>query len=85
MATLLGLDLAAFRSRYVQSDGVTLKEGLGHRCVFLQDGREAGCSVYSARPQKCREWPFWREMLHDERLRSLVVRTCPGIVLDEGS
>lgn len=83
MAELLGLELAAFRSRYVQADGTTLKEGLGHRCVFLQDGRAAGCSVYAARPQKCREWPFWPEVRTDPRLFELVVRTCPGIELDE--
>lgn len=82
IAFRLGLDLAAFRSRYLAADGQTLKDGLGHRCVFLQDGREAGCSIYEARPQKCREWPFWPEVRTDEKLRELVLRTCPGIVRD---
>lgn len=82
IAALLGLEVAAFRSRYLQPDGVTLKDGLGHRCVFLQDGAPAGCSIYEARPQRCREWPFWPELRHDARLRELVLRTCPGIVAD---
>ncbi len=79
IAALLGLDVDAFRSRYLQPDGVTLKDGLGGRCVFLQDGAQAGCSIYAARPQRCRDWPFWPELLTDARLRELVVRTCPGI------
>ena len=54
-------------------------DGLGHRCVFLDDGAEARCSIYPVRPHKCREWPFWPELLHDERLRALVERTCPGV------
>lgn len=82
IARHLGMDLAAFRSRHVQGDGRTLKDGLGHRCVFLQDGREAGCSIYEVRPRKCREWPFWPEALTDPSLRELVLRTCPGIVPD---
>lgn len=79
IALHLGLDAAAVRSRYVQSDGVRLKEGLGNRCVFLADGAEAACSIYPARPAKCREWPFWPEVRDHPELRRLVVRTCPGI------
>ncbi|MGE3173220.1 MAG: YkgJ family cysteine cluster protein [Planctomycetota bacterium] len=78
----LGLDEPAFRTRYLQPDGRTLKDGLGHRCVFLQDGAAAACSIYPARPQRCREWPFWPELLADAALRQLVLRTCPGIVAD---
>jgi Fe-S-cluster containining protein len=76
---VLGIAESACRSRYLQPDGVTLKAGLGQRCVFLQDGATAGCSIYPARPQRCRDWPFWPEILTDARLRALVLRTCPGI------
>jgi hypothetical protein len=31
IAAFLGLDEHAFRARYVQADGATLKEGLGNR------------------------------------------------------
>lgn len=79
IAAQLGLDDAAFRSRYLQPDGERLKDGLGNRCVFLQDGAQAGCSVYSVRPTKCRQWPFWPELLHDAHLLELVRRSCPGI------
>jgi Fe-S-cluster containining protein len=80
IAARLGMSLAGFRSRYLQSDGVTLKDGLGGRCAFLQEGREAGCSIYDVRPQQCRDWPFSPRLLADKDLLALVRRTCPGIV-----
>lgn len=79
IAARLGMDEAAFRSRYLQPDGERLKEGLGGRCVFLQDGRPAGCSIYEDRPAKCRTWPFWDEIRDDPAMRALAARTCPGI------
>lgn len=75
----LGLSVAAFRSRYLQPDGERLKDGLGNRCVFLQDGAPAGCAVYPVRPAKCASFPFWPELLADAQLRAVVERTCPGI------
>lgn len=80
IAAFLGIDTAAFQSRYVQGDGVTLKDGLGGRCVFLRDGAQAACSIYEVRPARCRQWPFWPEVLQDPALLALVRRTCPGIV-----
>lgn len=80
IAAHLGMSEAAVRSRFVQPDGVTLKDGLGGRCVFLAEGRLAACSIYPVRPARCREWPFWPEVLVDARLRELVERTCPGVV-----
>ena len=79
IAAHLGMTEAAFTSRYLQADGTRLKEGFGSRCVFLEDGARAGCSIYPVRPTKCREWPFWPEVLDDPKLRALVERTCPGI------
>jgi len=79
IAEHLGISTTAFASRYLQPDGVRLKEGLGNRCVFLRDGAEASCSIYPVRPHKCREWPFWPELLTDPELARIVNRTCPGI------
>ncbi|MFK7742631.1 MAG: YkgJ family cysteine cluster protein [Planctomycetota bacterium] len=79
IAAHLKITEQAFASRYLQGDGVRLKEGLGHRCVFLQDGAQAGCSIYEVRPHKCREWPFWPEVREDAALQALVARTCPGL------
>ena len=79
IAAHLGITETAFTARYVQPDGERLKEGLGNRCVFLEDGVRAGCSIHPVRPRKCREWPFWPEVRDDAGLRAMVMRTCPGI------
>jgi uncharacterized protein len=79
IAAFLGLDEAAFRSRYLQADGERLKDGLGNRCVFLQDGAPAGCSIYPVRPGKCASFPFWPELRDDAELLARVQRTCPGL------
>lgn len=84
IAARLGLAPAAFASRYLQADGERLKDGLGHRCVFLQDGAQASCGVYEVRPAKCRQWPFWPEVREDPELRRLVQRTCPGVRPTDG-
>jgi Fe-S-cluster containining protein len=78
-AAALGLSLAAFRSRFLQPDGERLKDGLGNRCVFLQDGAPAGCAIYQVRPAKCRSFPFWPELLEQPALLAQVQRTCPGL------
>ena len=78
MASHVGLSEAGFRSRYVTGVG-QLKQGLGGRCVFLEDGREATCGVYPVRPEKCRTWPFWDELLESPENLSEAMRLCPGI------
>jgi Fe-S-cluster containining protein len=85
IAAFLGLDEAAFRTLFVQPDGVTLKAGLGNRCVFLHDGPQVACSIYPVRPHKCRTWPFWPEALADTELLAFMRRVCPGIVDRSGS
>jgi Fe-S-cluster containining protein len=69
----------AFRTLYLQPDGERLKDGLGNRCVFLQDGAPAGCAIYPVRPAKCASFPFWPEPATDPNLLARVQRTCPGL------
>ena len=80
IASHLEMGEAAFRSRYVAASGDRLVEGLGPRCVFLEDGRHATCSVYPARPERCRSWPFWDEH-RDPAALAAAARVCPGIQL----
>ena len=79
LADHLGLSEEAFASRYLQADGARLKEGLGNRCVFLQDGEHAACSVYEARPEHCRTFPYWRGVLEDPEAFERARAVCPGI------
>ena len=80
IAARLSLSVVAFATRYLQPDGVSLREGLGGRCVFLADGRPAGCAIYEHRPRQCRDWPFWPRLREDPALLALVRRPCPGLV-----
>jgi Fe-S-cluster containining protein len=75
----LGLSEGAFRSRYVAATGDRLAEGLGGRCVFLEDGRRARCTIHPVRPERCRSWPFWPELRDSPEELAQARRLCPGI------
>lgn len=81
IAAHLGLGEEAFRSRYVHASGDRLIDGLGGRCVFLEDGRHTACRIYPARPERCRTWPFWDEH-RDPRELAAAARLCPGIAIE---
>jgi uncharacterized protein len=84
IAAHLGLTAAAVRSRYVAATGDRLVDGLGQRCVFLEEGRHASCSIYPARPQRCQTWPFWDEH-RDPVALAAAARVCPGIEVDHST
>ena len=91
MADASGLDEAAFRRAHVRTvaDPVegpergTPREALADRadgaCSLLVGANE--CSVYEARPEHCRRFPYWDSVLRTpagfERARA----TCPGIAV----
>jgi Fe-S-cluster containining protein len=79
LAGHLGLDPAAFARRFVRrvGDRLSLIERPGGDCVFWD--RQAGCTVYPARPEQCRTWPFWAENLASEADWRDAGRGCPGI------
>jgi Fe-S-cluster containining protein len=79
LAAQVGLTEAAFRSRYVARSGDRLLDAPGGRCVFLQDGVEATCTVHPARPRQCRDWPFWPALRDDPAALAAARRWCPGI------
>jgi uncharacterized protein len=45
-------------------------------CAFLEDKR---CTVYEARPEQCRTWPFWPENMQAKVWREEIASFCPGI------
>jgi len=71
----------AVRARFVAMRGDRLIDGPGGRCPFLEDGRETRCRIYAVRPQKCRDWPYWEELLDDPAALQRAARLCPGIEL----
>lgn len=77
LARHLGLATAAFTRAHCEKtdDRFHLREPSKH-CQFLQGER---CTVYAARPQQCRSWPFWPENMNTRVWANEVKRDCPGI------
>lgn len=68
-----------FKKKYCdQTQGIWhLKEdSTNPDCMFLQKKR---CSVYEARPNQCRTWPFWPEVMNAKVWKKEVESFCPGI------
>lgn len=86
LAESLGLSNARFLAAYCDKD----EDGLGHTLKWLKGGAgdpdiaacvflgEKGCTVYDARPQQCRTWPFWPENLTKKVWKADVEAYCPG-------
>jgi len=86
MARTLGIEPEAFYERYTRDTpvGRSLTERHGPRgydCVFLRrdDQGKALCAVYTARPEQCRTWPFWRSNLSSRRAWDGASKGCPGM------
>jgi Fe-S-cluster containining protein len=79
MASVLGLPVEQFESRYVRRVGIrkSLVEFPNGDCVFL-DTRSRRCRVYQVRPRQCRTWPFWASNLHTPEAWERTCRGCPG-------
>jgi Fe-S-cluster containining protein len=73
-----GESVDEFSSRFVRQVGsrYSLIEKPGGDCVFWD--RQAGCTVYEARPIQCRTWPFWPENVETEADWDHVRSVCPG-------
>ena len=79
LARHFGLKLAAFEQTWCERiDGVGLSfKSRDGGCIFLKAGR---CSVYELRPNQCRTFPFWPELLVDEGTwQRDVASFCPGV------
>lgn len=57
-------------------DRYSLIEKPGGDCIFWD--KQAGCTVYEARPVQCRAWPFWPENLEEPEDWERVRGVCPG-------
>ncbi|MES2964191.1 MAG: YkgJ family cysteine cluster protein [Bdellovibrionota bacterium] len=80
MAKVVGLSPREFSKKHLsQTDGVWhLKEDTPNGdCRFLQGGNR--CGVYEGRPEQCRTWPFWPEVMNAKTWKKEVAAYCPGI------
>ncbi|HUS23802.1 MAG TPA: YkgJ family cysteine cluster protein [Candidatus Binatia bacterium] len=76
LAAHLRLGTRAFTAKYCEkTHGFHHLKDPSHDCLFLDGAR---CTVYAARPQQCRTWPFWPEHLN-RRAWTALARECPGV------
>ncbi len=77
---LLNISRPWFDRRYlVRLDGQArgIRIGEDRRCVFLD--KKKACRIYQSRPQQCRSYPFWPEILCSRSAWQNESRRCEGI------
>jgi uncharacterized protein len=70
-------DFDASYVRHYSSGKMSLTERRNGDCILLDGGK--GCSVYSVRPQQCRDYPFWPEIMKSPFAWLREAQRCPGI------
>lgn len=86
LAAAKGMEIGAFTERHIRRvpdprtgvERLSLREE-GGRCALLVGSNE--CSVYTARPEHCRRFPFWPSVLESEDGFEQARATCPGIAV----
>lgn len=77
LAEHLGLPTRSFTARYCEkTDGLFHLRDPASTCQFLDGVR---CTVYAARPEQCRTWPFWPENMNARAWKTEVQPGCPGV------
>ena len=77
LAEHLGLTVEAMAAQYCDtSDGHVHLKNPELDCKFLEDKR---CTIYPARPEQCRMWPFWPENMQARVWKADVAAFCAGI------
>lgn len=78
--SFLGLSRAWFRRRYIVKiddtlEGIRIEET--GRCAFLDQANR--CRIYAVRPNQCRTYPFWPEVVTHRSTWQAEARHCEGI------
>jgi uncharacterized protein len=78
MANYRKQTLDQFTRQYVRRVGrrYSLIEKPNGDCIFWD--KQAGCTVYPARPVQCQTFPFWRENVESSEAWEQVKERCPG-------
>lgn len=77
LAKHLGLKTAEFTRQYCRkTDGFFHLSNPSNDCQFLDGVR---CSVYEARPQQCRTWPWWPQNMNRKIWEKEVKPGCEGV------
>jgi|SRR5215475_3333590 len=77
LAAFLGMSAMEFQNEYIYSTKYSLRlRRRRGQCPFLNS---EGCSVHPAKPTQCRLFPFWPELIEDEKALEATAQWCPGI------
>lgn len=79
MAAKIGLSIDDFCAKYIRIvlGKKSLKEHpVSYDCLFLKDKK---CTLYEARPQQCRQFPWWPHNLETKECWDSVAKECEGI------
>ena len=78
LAEYRGESLEEFGGKYLRrvGDRLSLTERANGDCVFWNGS--TGCTVYEARPDQCKTWPFWTENIETRRDWEETRTLCPG-------
>lgn len=78
LAAALGMSPKSFAVQFVRrvGDRLSLTEKDG-RCALLEAPNH--CTVYEARPQHCKSFPFWPEIVQGGEALERAREICPGI------
>jgi Fe-S-cluster containining protein len=77
MAKVLGLTESEFeRTHCTRTEGLLHLKSPDQDCQFLEGKR---CGVYAGRPEQCRTWPFWPEVMNAKTWKKEVLSFCPGV------
>jgi len=60
---------------YPFQDSYSVREDRDGHCFFY----DSGCLIYPVRPSQCRSFPFWLDILRNERRWRRTAAECPGI------
>lgn len=79
LADAMGLAVDRFEAKYVREVGVrkSLKERRNGDCLLFDAGLRQ-CTVYAARPDQCRTFPFWDSVLRTPDTWRAMSKSCPG-------
>ena len=77
-AAFVGMSPEAFERKYVYRTRrlLRLRVPRDAHCHFLNVD---GCSIHSVKPTQCRVFPFWPELIEDEKELEVTAQWCPGI------
>jgi hypothetical protein len=78
IAAFLGLSPSEFESRFVCRTRRTLRLRTPRRgnCHFLTP---TGCAIHQVKPEQCRAYPFWPEILASRERWLAEASACPGV------